>query len=336
MLYKILPLFIPFSGCKDICLYCNQEDITGNTENNNLSNLKEQLHCYLDKNIQWNEIAIYGGTFTGLSQSLQIELLTYLSEHVPDLPIRISTRPDYIDIDTLKILKQYNVKTIELGIQSMAENVLLSNNRFYSEKVVIKSMKDIIDNSFTLGVQIMCGLFNEQISDYIYTVNTLKNLTFSYVRIYPTIVLKNTQLEELFRNKKYTPLSIVEAISYCAYGFIKFLSSGKNIIRMGLHNSRILEDSIVAGPYHKSFGDVVKIYILFLYLLKRYRIIIGENDRSLIFGYSGFINKLFTNKITISNKKRTNWTIICETLENEDNFWILKEQTDLFEKEFFN
>ena len=221
-------------------------------------------------------------------------------------------------METLNILKRYNVKTVELGIQSMVENVLVSNNRFYSENVVINSMNEIVDNSFNLGVQIMCGLFNEQLDDFIYTVNTLKSLNFNFVRIYPTIVIKNTQLEKIFNENKFTPLSVGEAICYCAYGFIKFVSSGKTVIRMGLHNSDILEHSIVAGPYHRSFGDLVKIYILYLYLLKSDSIIIGDNDKSLISGYSGLIKKLFGHKIIIHSNNRIDWITICRALENED------------------
>lgn len=336
MAYKILPLFIPFVGCKDICLYCNQENISGKPEKNILLHLKEQLHFYLGKNIKWTEVAIYGGTFTGLSKTLQEEILNYISIELPFLPVRISTRPDCIDVETLKILKNYNVKTIELGIQSMVENVLVTNNRFYSENVIIKSMNEIVDNSFNLGVQIMCGLFNEQLDDFIYTVNALKKLNFNLVRIYPTIVIKNTQLEKLFYENKFTPLSVGEAISYCAYGFIKFVASGKSVIRMGLHNSEVLEHSIVAGPYHRSFGDLVKIYILYLYLLKRDNLTIGNNDKSLIFGYKGFINTLFGHKIIINNNSKIDWVKICKTLEDEDNCWIFKEQKDTFEKKFFN
>jgi histone acetyltransferase (RNA polymerase elongator complex component) len=336
MSYKILPLFIPFSGCKNICLYCNQKNITGQLGRNILNNIKEQLQYYLDKNIKWTEIAIYGGTFTGLEKLTQVNTLKYISKLFPELPIRVSTRPDSINTECLVLLKGYNVKTIELGIQSFSEKVLTSNKRYYSEDIIIESMSSILEHSFVLGVQIMCGLFNEQVDDYIYTVDRLKKLTFNYVRIYPTIVIKDSQLEKLYLENKYTPLTLSEAISYSAYGYIKFTASGKTVIRMGLQNSYLLEKSIVSGPYHKSFGDLVKIYVLYLYLLNVDKVYIGINDKSLIFGYSRFIHKLFNEKIIIDDNCKIDWLEICRVLNNEDNLWILKEQKNIFEKKFFN
>ena len=336
MSYKILPLFIPFSGCKNICIYCNQENITGQSENNILNNIKGQLLYYLDKNIKWTEIAIYGGTFTGLDKLTQANLLKYILTFFPELPIRVSTRPDSVNTECLELLKSYNVKTIELGIQSFSEKVLNSNKRYYSENIILESMSSIVEHSFILGAQIMCGLFNEQVDDYIYTVERLKKLIFNYVRIYPTIVIKDSQLEKLYVANKYRPLTLTEAICYSAYGFIKFTAAGKTVIRMGLQNSPLLEKSIVSGPYHKSFGDLVKIYILYLYLLNVDKAYIGTNDKSLIFGYSGFIHKLFNKKIIIENNYKINWLEICRVLNNEDNLWILKEQKNIFEKKFFN
>jgi histone acetyltransferase (RNA polymerase elongator complex component) len=336
MQYKILPLFIPFIGCKTICSYCNQNTITGEQSVDILSNLKKQLSYYLEKHIQWTEVAIYGGTFTALNVETQEKLLNIISEKLPQLPIRISTRPDYINLDTLIFLKNFNVRTIELGIQSMSEKVLLSNNRFYTEDIILKSMHNVTTNNFTLGIQIMCGLFNEEIDDYIYTINSLKNENFNFIRIYPTIILKNTQLEKLFLERKYAPLSIGEAVSYCVYGFIKFTSSRKTVIRMGLQNSSSLEKSIVKGPHHKSFGDLVKIYLIYLYLLDHDQLIVGNNDKSLIYGYSGFIKNIFGHKIVLNDKDNIDWFKLCTTLDNEDNSRIFKEQKNTFEKKFFH
>ena len=336
MKYNILPVFIPFSGCKNICLFCNQEHITGENKKDVVKSVDEQLQYYMNKNVKWTEIALYGGTFTGLDRSIQKQILKAIAEKTSNLPVRISTRPDFIDIERLHILKSYNVKTIELGIQSMSEKVLKLNRRYCSENTILQSMEHIIDCQFILGTQIMCGLYGEQLDDYIYTIDRLKNLTFSFVRIYPTIVMKNSGLEKLYIKNRYSPLSIIDAIAYCAYGFIKFTASGKKVIRMGLQNTDTIEHYIVAGPYYKCFGDLVKVYLLYLYLSNVDKVFLGDNEKGMIFGYSGFINKLFKSKIVINNNIKTDWLAICKALENENNLWILKKQKDTFEKKFFH
>jgi histone acetyltransferase (RNA polymerase elongator complex component) len=336
MKYKILPVFLPFSGCKNICLFCNQSNITGESEKDVVRNVNEQLHYYLSKNIKWTEIAVYGGTFTGLDKSIQKQVLNVIANKTSGIPVRVSTRPDFIDLEILQILKTYNVQTVELGIQSLSEKVLSFNKRDYSERNIIQSMEYIADNSFILGLQIMCGLYEEQLEDYVYTVDSLKKLKFSFMRIYPTLVIKNSGLEKLYIENKYIPLSIIDAIAYCAYGYIKFIASGKTVIRMGLQNTNTIENYIVAGPYHKCLGDLVKIYVLYLYLLNVDKVFIGDNEKSLVFGHSGFINKLFKSKIVINNTIKTDWQEICKALDNEDNFWILKKQKDIFEKKLFN
>jgi histone acetyltransferase (RNA polymerase elongator complex component) len=336
MKYKILPIFLPFSGCKNICLFCNQSNITGEGEKEVVMNVNEQLHYYLSKNIKWTEIAIYGGTFTGLDKSIQEQVLNVVARKTSGMPIRISTRPDFIDLENLQILKNYNVQTIELGIQSLSEKVLRSNKREYSERIIIQSIEYIVDNSFILGLQIMCGLYEEQLEDFIYTVDSLKKLKFNFMRIYPTLVIKNSELEKLYIENKYMPLSIIDAIAYCAFGFIKFVASGKKVIRMGLQNTNTIENYIVAGPYHRCLGDLVKVYVLYLYLLNVDEVFIGDNEKSLVFGHSGFINKFFKSKIVIDSTIKTDWQAICKALDNEDNFWILKKQKDIFKKKFLN
>ncbi|MDY6820795.1 MAG: radical SAM protein [Deferribacterota bacterium] len=335
MKHKILPIFLPFIGCKKICIYCNQNNITGINESNLIKCVEEQLKKHLDLNIRWNEVAFYGGTFTALPLELQVQLLRIINNKLPKLSIRISTKPNCINKIILDTLQSYNVKTIELGIQSLSNDVLKNNNRDYTEYEVIQSINELKRYPFILGAQLMCGLFSEKKEDFIYTVDKLACQPIKYIRIYPLIVLKNTQLEEFYNKRLYKPLEFNDAIAYTAYSFIKFTKNNKIVIRMGLHITDSLKKSVVSGPLSEGFGDIVKIYILFMYLQRGNKISIGDYDKSLIYGYNKFLYNNFKPLIVIDNKKsKINWLTICQVLYHENNEWIFEKQKNNFAEKF--
>jgi histone acetyltransferase (RNA polymerase elongator complex component) len=209
------------------------------------------------------EIAFYGGSFTGIEKKVQIQLLSavqpFIQRGLIDA-VRVSTRPDYIDPQTLHLLREYGVKTVELGVQSMAAEVLRCSKRGHTADDVLKAVKLLHGGGFEVGIQIMVGLPGDDYQGCAYTVDRVIQLPPHFVRIYPTLVLKGTLLERWYRSGRYTPLSLKDAVDLCKMAFLKFQRAGIPVIRLGLQSSPELEarDCVLAGPYHPAFGHLVE------------------------------------------------------------------------------
>lgn len=211
------------------------------------------------------ELAFFGGSFTGIPRE---EMTAYLEAAQPFVEsgviggIRISTRPDYIDEDILEILKNYGVKVIELGVQSMIGEVLERSRRGHTPEDVEQAAKLIKEKGFTLGIQIMPGLPSDTLTRSVETAEKVIALEPSMVRIYPAVVLKGTELERMYMGGIYRPLSVEEAVDWCARLVPLFRNAGIRVVRLGLHNTPSLAESYVAGPFHPALGEMVESRIL--------------------------------------------------------------------------
>jgi len=266
---KILPLFITHQGCPFQCLYCNQKAIT-KSSGFNFEKAEQLLADFCKKNLETTkEVAFFGGTFTSLPLSLQKEYFALVQPYLPKLNgIRISTRPDFIDESILANLRQNKVTVIELGIQSFSDDVLTASKRGYNSQTSQTSCQLIKENGFKLGIQLMPGLPGFLPSTWEKTLEITANLQPSYVRLYPTVVLANTELENLYKNGAYKPLSLSEAITICAEASEKFSQNNIQIIKIGLHSDI---DEVIAGPYHPALGEIVKGRILCQELIRNYK-----------------------------------------------------------------
>ncbi len=266
----IIPIFVPHLGCPNDCIFCNQKSISGQKENITKFKAKKIIDDYL-KNIKDTdaqiEIAFFGGSFTAIEAEKQEELLKLANEYIENgkvQSIRISTRPDCINKEILKRLKKYQVKTIELGVQSANDYILKRSNRGHTFSDVKKASKMIRWNGFKLGHQMMVGLPESTRIDEINTAKALVKLKPKMVRIYPVLVVKNTRLEEEYKNGEYEPLSIVQAVEVCKEIVRIFADKNIDIIRVGLQNTdEICEpdnknSQVVAGPYHPAFRQLVE------------------------------------------------------------------------------
>ena len=213
------------------------------------------------------EIAFFGGSFTAIEKEKQEELLKVAYEYIENgkvETIRISTRPDAIDKEELKMLKKYKVKTIELGVQSANDYILKRANRGHTFADVKKASKMIRWNGFRLGHQMMVGLPESTRIDEINTAKALVKLKPKMIRIYPVLVVKNTKLEEEYNQGIYEPLSIVQAVEVCKDIVRIFANKNIDIIRIGLQNTDEITDpnndksEVVAGPYHPAFRQLVE------------------------------------------------------------------------------
>lgn len=266
----IIPIFVPHLGCPNDCIFCNQKSISGQKKSVTKEEAKEIIDNYLksikDEEAQI-EIAFFGGSFTAIEKDKQEELLQVAYEYIKDRKvesIRISTRPDCIDKETLKRLKKYKVKTIELGVQSANDYILNRANRGHTFEDVKKASKMIRWYGFKLGHQMMVGLPESTRIDEINTAKSLVKLKPKMVRIYPVLVVKNTKLEEEYEKGIYEPLSVVQAVEVCKEIVRIFADKNIDIIRIGLQNTDEISEpgtknsEVVAGPYHPAFRQLVE------------------------------------------------------------------------------
>jgi len=265
----VIPIFVPHLGCPNDCTFCNQKKISGQVKMITEEDVREKIEYYLNSfkeegNI---EVAFYGGSFTGIEKETQEKLLKVANEYISQgkvNSIRISTRPDYIDKDILKMLKKYKVKTIELGVQSTNDYILSKCRRGHTFEDVKKASKLIRRYGFILGHQVMCGLPESTKLDEINTAKDLIKLKPKIVRIYPVLVIKNTKLAEQYKNKEYEPLTVNQAVERCKELSYLFNKANVKVIRVGLQNTENItnpeEDGsdVVAGPYHPAFGQLVE------------------------------------------------------------------------------
>lgn len=265
----VIPIFVPHLGCPNDCVFCNQKSISGQTKEVTGEIVKETIEEYLAglNGDIYKEVAFYGGSFTGIDKNKQEELLSVAYEYVLNKQvdsIRISTRPDYINKEILKMLKKYKVKTIELGVQSTDDYILKRAGRGHTFQDIKKASKLIRWYGFELGHQIMVGLPDSTKLDEEKTARDIIKLKPKIVRIYPVLVIKHTQLEKEYEKGEYEPLSLVQAVERCKELVNLFNQRKIKVIRIGLQNTQEISDpkekesEVVAGPFHPAFRQLVE------------------------------------------------------------------------------
>lgn len=256
-----ISIFVPHLGCPQQCSFCNQKTITGKQTQPTAEDVKNAVTTALKRKGYEYEIAFFGGSFTAIDMEYMQKLLTAAAECVDGeriKGIRISTRPDYIDDEVLDLLKAHKVTAIELGAQSMDDEVLKANMRGHSAEDVENAAKLIKSHGFELGLQMMTGLYLDTDEKAVQTAKKLIALQPDTVRIYPTVVLKGTYLAELFDKELYKPQTVDDAAALCTKLLPMFEEAGIRVIRLGLHASDDIKKNMVAGAYHESFGEIVQ------------------------------------------------------------------------------
>ena len=335
-----IPIFISHFGCPHTCVFCNQVKINGRETDVTNSDIIEIIEEYLEilpKN-SIKEVAFFGGTFTGIDKRIQEQYLAtvkpYIEKGLID-GIRLSTRPDYINKKILDTLLKYGVTTIELGVQSLDDNVLLQSERGYKANIVEGASKLIKDYGFKLGIQVMPGLPGSTDKIDFETAKKVVEINPDMVRVYPTLVINNTKLEEMYFNKDYNPMDIEKAIKRVLPIIILFELNNINIIRVGLQPSEDLQkDGVIkGGPFHPAFKELIEteIYGTFFKLLgyKTFEIITHEKNVSKIVGMKkknklafgkGMIIKIDNNlpleKIIVEKIEYTRKEILNKVLES--------------------
>ena len=291
-------VFVPHCGCPNQCTFCNQRAISGTTTPTTPEDVIKAVEIALPRADKENsEIAFFGGSFTAIDREYMISLLEVAYPYIKDGPfkgIRISTRPDCIDEETLDILKSYGVTSIELGAQSMNDNVLVANKRGHTSADVVNASRLISSYGFELGLQMMTGMYMSDDNDSIVTAEKLIELNPKTVRIYPTVVLKGTELENLYLDKKYTPPTLEESANLCAKLLMMFYENNIKVIRLGLHSGGDVDENFIAGTFHPAFRELCESRIYLNTITKTLK----EKGRYTVFVKSSEISKMIGQKKT--------------------------------------
>lgn len=266
MKYGMIPFFIPHVGCPHVCTFCNQSRIT------EVSGIGYLTPEYITSTIQnyagesrsdkyW-EVCFYGGSFSAINQDLQRQLLLPAYEALKEGRIdgiRCSTRPDAVSDSQLELLRSYGMKTIELGVQSMDDTVLSLAKRGHTANDVKLAVKQLRKFGFTVGLQLLPGLLGDTWDTIIKTAIEISQLQPDFVRIYPVLVIENTELGEQYKAGIYEPLSLERALQYCSFLKTWFESHQITVIRTGLQSTEELDagHSLLAGPYEPAMGELV-------------------------------------------------------------------------------
>ena len=265
---SILPVFVPHLGCPHACVFCNQRRITGQLRPADAETVRKIIQdaAALPQTGAKRQLAFYGGSFTAIDAAQQEELLQAAHEAMEQGlidSIRLSTRPDAIDETVLERLKRYGVETVELGAQSLDDEVLRSSGRGHTAADVMRASKLIREAGFRLILQMMTGLPGDTPGRCVETARRIIRLQPDGVRIYPTVIVKDTELYELWRSGQYREHTVEDAVSICARIVPLFEKAGIPVIRLGLNPTEELSGgAAVAGAYHPALGELVKSRIL--------------------------------------------------------------------------
>lgn len=263
----IIPIFVSHQGCPHTCVFCNQVKITGKGSTVSGEMVDEIIHTALShmkvNRYKTIEVAFYGGSFTALPLEEQAELLQPVTEAIHGgqiSSIRLSTRPDAIDENICCFLKEKGVKTVELGVQSMDDDVLRLSERGHTRQDTFHAVRLLKTYGFELGLQIMPGLPGASLQSDWLTGQEVVAMDPDMVRIYPTLVLRDTKLEILYQKGDYRPLSLQGAIDICKKLVILMAKAYIPVIRLGLQASEQidLQGDVVAGPFHPAFRQLVE------------------------------------------------------------------------------
>ncbi|AYD40038.1 radical SAM protein [Clostridium fermenticellae] len=303
--HYIIPIFVPHEGCPHNCVFCNQNTITASAQNvQNVDakftrNIIEEYLKTMNHDESTIEVSFFGGTFTAIDINKQNELLE-VAKYYKDGGyidyIHLSTRPDYIDDDILKNLKKYSVDVIELGVQSLDDEVLKKSGRGHSAKDVRIASELIRQYGFCLGHQMMLGLPGDSFEKDIESIKMSIAMKPDIYRIYPALVIKDTPMEKMYNQNIYKPYELYEAVNICRVLYIMLLASNINVIRIGLQPTTEINvgGELIAGPFHPAFRELVegRIYNECLYS----KIAASNSDDVIVYINSRDISKLYADK----------------------------------------
>lgn len=265
MTHYNIPVFVPHLGCPHDCVFCNQKKITGNEKPFMAEDAKKIINEHL-KTIEKNkdryvEIAFFGGSFTAIDDEIFNNLCLLGKKYIDEKKVhalRCSTRPDLIDNEKLKFMKDCGFETIELGVQSTDDTVLLKSGRGHTKEAVFEASEKIKNANLKLGLQMMIGLPFDTEEKTFKTAKDIISLNPDCVRVYPTLTIEGTRLFDMYKNNEYTPWSLEKTVDVLSKVLSLFYDAGINVVRVGLQTTDNINENTVIGPYHPSIREMAE------------------------------------------------------------------------------
>jgi len=260
---RIIPFFLPNLGCGEQCCFCRQDAISGQESPPTPEQVTHWLSEHINASVDF-EIAFYGGSFTSLPVALQDRYLGAAGDFIKRVGgqggIRVSARPDRLDGETIERIKQLGVDCVEVGCQSFSDQVLLCSGRGHSASVAEEAIQRLHRAGLRVGIQLMPGLPGADRAEAHSTLDTALNLQPEFIRLYPTVVLRQTELASRFVAGEFTPLGLPEAVNLCAELCLRCEAAAVVVARVGIPLEGSLQeaDAVLAGPVHSAFGQLVK------------------------------------------------------------------------------
>lgn len=267
----VIPVFIPHSGCPHQCAFCNQSILTDQKkplpDQAAIQSIIELYSRYKGRR-KSVELAFFGGNFLGLPPGQIIQLLNWIQPYINEKKIqgiRFSTRPDTINRKLLDLIEPFSISTVELGVQSMNDDVLFAAGRGHTSMDSTRAVDLLKKYPFKIGVQMMAGLPGENEAGLLDSTRKAAALSPDFARIYPLMVLKGSLMEKWYNSGKYKALSLDESVRLVKKMFLIFTAAQVEVIRMGLQASDMMEDKsmVIAGPWHPAFGHLVLADLLY-------------------------------------------------------------------------
>lgn len=258
----IVPIFVPHMGCPHACVFCNQYKITGQWQPPSAAILNEKVAAWQRSSGQVPELAFYGGSFTAIALDIQNTLLdtaASLKAKGAISAIRLSTRPDALGTEVLERLRTYDVDTIEIGVQSLHDEVLMASGRGHTAATTISAINRVKAHGFRCGAQMMVALPADTPERSLETCKQVIALKPDLTRIYPTAIIKDTALELMYRQGHYIPWSFDDVVETVAHMVMLLDDADIPVVRIGLQaEDRLTDGDVIAGAYHPALGEYVK------------------------------------------------------------------------------
>lgn len=298
---RIMPVFLPFAGCRIRCLYCSQTTQTG-CEQTSLENAYAALEQALEERkvnqAPSVEIGFYGGTFTALPDDWTerfIRLAAAYRLYNVVSGIRCSTRPDAVNVNSLQHLKELGLGTVELGIQSFDAAVLRTSLRGYSPDSAREACRMVHAAGLDLGIQLLPGLPGHTPEMFLEDMRSACEMGPSVMRLYPCVVFRNTGLARLYDRGEYVPWSVDVAASACAAALALAWEQKVRVIRIGIAQEAGMSEQIVAGPFHPALGSMVRGRALVPFIMQKLNalgrppglLMVPQSVRGEFWGYAG-------------------------------------------------
>jgi histone acetyltransferase (RNA polymerase elongator complex component) len=275
---RLVPFFLPFAGCPGRCVFCDQQAQTGREAADPGSALRELENRLAGARPPFG-LGLFGGTFTGLPVAWQDRFLAAAARYRGSgglVHVRVSTRPDRIDMGTLARLRGQGVDMVELGVQTFDSAVLVRSGRGYEGEVAARACEMVRAAGMALGIQLLPGLPGHDAAMWREDVARALALKPEAVRVYPCVVMAGTGLADMFARGEFVPWDLEDAVRACGRALLEFWEAGVRVIRLGLAGEPAMLARLVAGPWHPAFGNMARSLALRLFLEHRLRLAGGR------------------------------------------------------------